>query len=341
MRIDEFDFELPERLIAQQPADRRDDARLLLLDRRSGEIRHHRVRDLPEILRSGDCLVTNDTRVVPARVLGTRDATGGQWEGLFVGLRSDGWEFLCRTRGKPALGESFSVGEERLTLIARSDTGSWILRPNASAVDPMEFLTRVGRIPLPPYIRGGVEGPGDRERYQTIFASRPGAVAAPTAGLHFTEELIARLEAGGVRRESVTLHVGPGTFLPIKVEDTEEHVMHSEWREISDAVADRLERARQAGGRIVAVGTTSVRTLESAVVDGRLVGRSGPTDLFITPGYAFGAVDVLLTNFHLPKSTLVLLVAAFAGTETVLRAYREAVRLEYRFYSYGDAMLIV
>jgi S-adenosylmethionine:tRNA ribosyltransferase-isomerase len=342
-----FDYTLPPHLIAQHPAARRSDARLLVIHRESGTTAHRHVRDLPELLRQGDVLVTNNTRVVPARILGYRIATGGRWEGLFLSLTADGhWQMLCKTRGKLAPPEAIrlvtheSDDDIKLWLLERQDDGMWLAHPESDE-PPFEILDRIGRVPLPPYIRSGEMVESDRTNYQTVFASVPGAAAAPTAGLHFTPELLGRLAAAGIEVCDVTLHVGLDTFRPITAETLDQHKMHSEWGQISEQSATRLRAARGAGDRIVAIGTTSVRVLETAARSGDLAAWSGNTDLFIRPPYAFRAVDALLTNFHLPRTTLLLLVSAFAGEKLIRRAYQEAIDERYRFYSYGDAMLIL
>lgn len=344
----DYDYHLPPELIAQEPVPRRVDARLLVVDRATGTIAHQHVRDLPEILRPGDCLVLNDTKVIPARLEGHRSSTGGRWEGLFLAAASHGvWRVMARTRGKPAAGETITIasplGADELTLrlIAHEPEGTWVVSPEMPG-DWLEILQRFGRVPLPPYIRKGEMLPADREHYQTVFARVPGAVAAPTAGLHFTEALLQTLERQGVRRAYVTLHVGQGTFRPIATPEIEQHAMHSEWAEIGEEAVERIEAARAAGGRVVAVGTTCVRTLESAVGDdGHLRPFRGETRLYIHPPYRFRAVDVLMTNFHLPRTTLLVLVRTFGGDALIQRAYAEAIQEQYRFFSYGDAMLVV
>ena len=345
--LSEYDYELPKRLIAQHPLPRRTDARLLVVNRADASLAHHHIRDLPGLLKPGDCLVINDTRVIQARLVGFRVTTGGRWEGLFLSADESGhWRLLAKTRGKLQAGESIALTNERLQevfrlrLVLKEPEGSWIAMPE-TAGSPFELLERVGRVPLPPYIRDGEMTDADRERYQTVYGERPGAVAAPTAGLHFTEELLIRLEAAGLGIARVTLHVGQDTFRPVTAETLDGHVMHSEWCEITSGAVEKITKAKGAGGRVVAVGTTSVRTLESAAQAGRLQPFAGPTTLFIRPPYEFRAVDVLLTNFHLPRTTLLLLVRTFGGDELIRRAYEEAIREEYRFYSYGDAMLIL
>ncbi|MFM7071347.1 MAG: tRNA preQ1(34) S-adenosylmethionine ribosyltransferase-isomerase QueA [Planctomycetota bacterium] len=350
--IDEYDYELPTELIAQEPLACRTDARLLVVDRARGTCEHRRVRDLPEILKPGDCLAFNDTKVVPARLVGRRDRTGGRWQGLFLGAAANGdWSVLGKTRGKLEAGERIVLadggGRDALSLLvlAKLDGGRWSVRPESPEPWP-DLLERAGHVPLPPYIRGGDSHPADRGNYQTVFARHPGAVAAPTAGLHFTPELLDELSRTGVGQTHVTLHVGIGTFRPVTADRLEDHPMHSEWARIDAAAAGRLTDCRRAGGRIVAVGTTVVRTLESAAavhgsVDVELNAWEGETNLFIRPPYRFRVIDALLTNFHLPKSTLLVLVRTFGGDELLKHAYAEAIRERYRFFSYGDAMLIV
>jgi S-adenosylmethionine:tRNA ribosyltransferase-isomerase len=343
----EYDYELPKHLIAQHPLARRTDARLLVVRRVQRTLEHHHIRDLPNLLAAGDCLVINDTRVLPARLVGFRAATGGRWEGLFVSSDEQGnWRLLAKTRGKLEPGEQISLTNHQLQeefplrLVLKEPEGSWIARPEAPG-SVVELLARVGRVPLPPYIRQGEMVDADRERYQTVFAERPGAVAAPTAGLHFTEALLERLAGAGVTIVRVTLHVGLDTFRPLASDNLDEHAMHSEWCEIAPAAVAAIEKSKAAGGRMVAVGTTCVRVLESAARAGVLTPFSGPTDLFIRPPHAFRAVDAMLTNFHLPRTTLLVLVRTFGGDVLIRRAYEEAIREEYRFYSYGDAMLIL
>jgi S-adenosylmethionine:tRNA ribosyltransferase-isomerase len=342
MDVSLFDYVLPRELIAQHPERERDRSRMMVLDRASGRLEHHVTADLPEILGKGDLLVANDTKVFPARLFGRR-STGGVVEALFLGERGGGlWEALLKARGRLKTGEvlSFGAGELEGTLEARPGPGRWLVRfsPHVPVWDRLEHL---GRVPLPPYIKRDRKGDRrdreDRERYQTIFAEKRGAVAAPTAGLHFTEDLIARLVRAGVEVRALTLHVGIGTFLPVRTDRVEAHTMHGERYEIPGETHDALRRARSAG-RVVAVGTTTVRALEAFARSG--IAR-GETDLFIYPPFEFRLVQALLTNFHLPKSTLLMLVAAFVGRERILDAYRVAVEKRYRFYSYGDAMLIL
>lgn len=343
MHRDFFNYDLPPDLIAQKPSEPRDAARLLVVRRPEGPITHRVFRELPELLAPGDLLVLNDTRVLPARLVGRRARTGGRWQGLFLHADADGtWELLCQTRGRLAAGESILVepGPLELRLESKTSEGTWKARPG-EAGPPSELLERYGQVPLPPYIRKGRAGPGDQQRYQTVFARRPGAAAAPTAGLHFTPTVLQALERHGIRRCFVTLHVGRGTFQPIQVEDVTRHHMHREWGELSAQAADAINACRQRRGRVVAVGTTSVRVLESVAGSGPVRPWSGETGLYIYPPYRFHAVDALVTNFHLPRTSLLLLVAAFAGVDLTARAYKTAIEERYRFYSYGDAMLIL
>jgi len=345
-----YSYELPEELIAREPLEERDAARLLVLDRKKQSIEHASIRDLPHLLSAGDRLVLNDTRVIPARLIGFRTATGGKWEGLFL-RRGDGklWRLISQTRGRLQPGESITltsihqpgdVPPLEVRLHSRDGNGVWTAEP-VSDEEAFELLPRYGTVPLPPYMQQQTARDFDWDRYQTAFARAPGSVAAPTAGLHFTPELLTECRQRGIEHSRVTLHVGMGTFRPIPVDHLSDHEMHSEWCSLSEDTAAELRRTQQAGGRIAAVGTTSVRTLETAARSGKIGPWSGETNLFIRPPYEFQAVDCLLTNFHLPKSTLLVLVCALAGTEFVKEAYRLAVEHRYRFYSYGDAMLIL
>jgi S-adenosylmethionine:tRNA ribosyltransferase-isomerase len=348
LKASDFDYELPAELIAQQPLPGRSQSRMLVLDRSADGLVHATVAELPRFLRRGDLLVVNDTRVFPARLYGRRDDTGGRVELLLVEEHPDGtWTSLFKASGRPRAGLAFSLAEGRLRgeILAVDEGG--MVRLRLLAGGPVrDVLELVGAIPLPPYIRREGEGTAereiDRERYQTVFAEKWGAVAAPTAGLHFTPELLDELGRAGVGRAAVTLHVGPGTFKPVKVDEVRDHVMDEERYLVPPESASAINAARAAGGRIVAVGTTTVRTLETVAAPGGHVpageGRSG---IFIYPPYRFKAVDALLTNFHLPRSTLLMLVSAFAGRERVMAAYRAAVEHHYRFYSYGDCMLIL
>ncbi|MFN4260869.1 MAG: tRNA preQ1(34) S-adenosylmethionine ribosyltransferase-isomerase QueA [Gemmataceae bacterium] len=342
--MDFFDYELPSHLIAQEPCAERDQSRLLRVQRASGGIDHHIFFDLPDLLAPGDLLILNDTCVVPARLLGTRQRTGGKWEGLFLSVHSDGaWELLCQTRGRLLEGEIIAIdpGPLCLTLLAQTPERHWLARPNLASDSPFDLLRRHGHVPLPPYIRKGRAGTSDAARYQTVYGQQPGAVAAPTAGLHFTPRLFDRLAACGIRWAFVTLHVGLGTFQPVSVADYRQHRMHREWGELPAATVAAITECRARRSRVVAVGTTTVRVLESVAATGPLRPWSGETDLFIYPPYQFQVVDALVTNFHLPRSTLLLLVGAFTGVDLLRRAYMTALEREYRFYSYGDAMLIV
>jgi len=336
-----FDYHLPEHLIAQHPAARRDEARLLVIRRDRGALEHRTFRDLPDLLAPGDLLVLNDTKVLPARLIGTREETGGKWEGLFLAERDGLWEMLAHTRGHPVSGTVFVADSGlRMTLRGRTEDHHWLMAPGEPGT-PAEVLARHGHVPLPPYIRKGRDLDEDEERYQTVYAERVGSVAAPTAGLHFTPELLNRLPARGIGIARVTLHVGVGTFAPIKMDDPAKHSIHREWCEVTSPAVDAILATKARGRRVVAVGTTTTRTLESAARPNGLKPYCGETGLFIHPPFEFRVVDVLLTNFHLPRTTLLLLVAAFAGSELLQRAYAEAIAREYRFYSYGDAMLVL
>jgi S-adenosylmethionine:tRNA ribosyltransferase-isomerase len=342
--IADFDYELPPELIAQEPLPERDDSRLLVLDRRSGATSHHAFRELPSLLAPGDLLVVNRTRVMPARLLGRR-ARGGEAEVLLVRDRGeDHWEAMVRPGRHLRPGQRVTVDDDLSVVVeseALDESGRRRVRLLSRRHDVDDALERCGHTPLPPYIRRP-DRPADRERYQTVYARERGSVAAPTAGLHFTAPLLAELGKRGIERTEVVLHVGPGTFQPVKVARVEDHRVAPEPYAVPAEAAAAVERARSRGGRVVAVGTTTARTLEStARGDGTVIEGGGETGLVIAPGYRFRAVDALLTNFHLPRSSLLLLVAAFAGREAVLRAYAEAVRERYRFYSYGDAMLIL
>jgi S-adenosylmethionine:tRNA ribosyltransferase-isomerase len=340
MRVDQFDFELPQDRIALRPARPRDSARLLLVD---GErLSDETVLDLPKLLRDGDVLVFNDTRVIPAQLEGRRgEASIGATLHKREGLRA--WWAFVRNARRVKPGDRIDFGAEVAASVAdKADDGSVLLHFHGD--EPVEILLeRAGRMPLPPYIAGKRPADeADRSDYQTMFAREEGAVAAPTAALHFTDRLVAALDEAGVTRETLTLHVGAGTFLPVKVEDTAEHRMHAEWGRIDAATAERLNAARAAGGRLIAVGTTSLRLLESAAGDdGTIRPFDGDTAIFITPGYRFKAVDGLVTNFHLPKSTLFMLVSALMGLDVMKSAYAHAIQRGYRFYSYGDSSLLL
>jgi S-adenosylmethionine:tRNA ribosyltransferase-isomerase len=340
VRVDLFDFQLPPERIALRPAVPRDAARLLRVE--GDRLTDHHVRDLPGLLRRGDMLVFNDTRVIPAQLEGRR---GGARIGATLHKREGAreWRAFVRNGRRVRDGDRIEFGQGVAAVASeRQDDGSLLLRFEGD--EPVELLLeRAGRMPLPPYIAAKrATDAQDADDYQTMFACEKGAVAAPTAALHFTPELMSRLQSAGVKQETLTLHVGAGTFLPVKVEDTDAHVMHAEWGRIDPAAADRINAARSAGGRIIAVGTTVLRLLESAVdAAGEVAGFEGDTSIFITPGYRFRAVDGLLTNFHLPRSTLFMLVCALIGRERMQAAYAHAISNEYRFYSYGDTSLLL
>lgn len=338
MQRSDFHYELPDALIAQYPLPRRGDSRLLELDGRSGELRDRGFDELPELLNPGDLLVFNDTKVMPARLYGHKAATGGRVEVLIERLL-DPHRALAHIRASKPPRPGSVIAIERggtLQVVARRYTLFELLSIDDNL---MSMMHRSGHIPLPPYI-SRADSELDLDRYQTVYAERPGAVAAPTAGLHFDREMLDRLAAMGIATTRVTLHVGAGTFQPVRVERLEEHVMHSEYLEVSDEACDRVRQTQSIGRRVVAVGTTSVRSLESAAASGKLRPFTGDTRLFIRPGYRFNCVDAMITNFHLPESTLLMLVSAFAGHQQVMNAYRHAVREHYRFFSYGDAMFV-
>lgn len=339
MKTSDFSFYLPEELIAQTPLERRDASRLLCLDKVSGTTEHRVFSELPELLRPGDCLVMNDSRVLPARLIGARE-TGGAVEVLLLrDLGGGRWECMTRPgrKAKPGTRLIFGGGELEAEVLEVAEGGNRIIEFKYDGIF-LEVLERLGRMPLPPYIKAELE---DGERYQTVYSRELGSAAAPTAGLHFTKELLAKIAEKGVRECFVTLHVGLGTFRPVKAEDIEEHEMHSEFCIIPEETARIITETKRAGGRIVCVGTTSCRTVESfANEDGTMDAKSGWTNIFIYPGYKFKCLDALITNFHLPESTLIMLVSALAGREHVLAAYKEAVEKRYRFFSFGDAMFI-
>ncbi len=340
MRLADFDYELPRELIAQEPIEPRDASRLLVVDRNSGRLEHRVFRDLPEYLRPGDALVLNQTRVIPARLIGRRVPTGGTAEVFLLRrLDRDRWEALVRPGRRLRPGARVAFGEELQAVIEdRVGEGARAVRFEYAGVFE-EVLERLGRVPLPPYITREL---ADDERYQTVYARARGSAAAPTAGLHFTPELLDRCRAAGASAAYLTLHIGLATFRPIRADNIEQHRMHEEEYVVDEETAALVNGAREAGGRVIAVGTTAVRTLETvAGEDGRVRVASGKTSLYIYPGYRFKAVDVMVTNFHLPKSSLIVLVSAFAGHDLVIRAYHEAVEKRYRFFSFGDAMLIV
>ena len=339
MKTSDFYFDLPPELIAQTPLERRDASRLLALDRATGKTRHMRFYDLPSLLRPGDCLVLNNSRVLPARLIGRR-AGGGACEVLLLIDRGEKvWECLVRPGKKLRPGAKITFGENELTaeVVDEGAGGSRLVRFDYEGIF-LETLERLGKMPLPPYIKAELE---DGERYQTVYSKVIGSAAAPTAGLHFTQPLLKKIQAMGVRVCYVTLHVGLGTFRPVKAENLDEHEMHSEYCVIPQETADAINETKRTGGRVICVGTTSCRTIESwAREDGTLTASAGWTNIFIYPGYRFKVLDALITNFHLPESTLIMLVSALAGRERVLAAYEEAVREQYRFFSFGDAMFI-
>jgi S-adenosylmethionine:tRNA ribosyltransferase-isomerase len=342
MKIDLFDFELPEELIAQTPLPNRDASRLMVLDKKTGEIRHETFRNILSYLREGDCLVLNDTRVMPARLYGEKENTGANIEVLLLKqLEGDRWETLVKPAKRVKVGTEITFGDGRLkaTCVDTLEHGGRILEFSYQGIF-YEVLEQLGEMPLPPYIKEKLDDP---ERYQTVYAREAGSAAAPTAGLHFTEQLLDDIRAKGVHIAFITLHVGLGTFRPVNVENIEEHDMHAEFYQMTEKTARLLNEVRQQGGRIIAVGTTSTRTLETIASkhNGAFAAESGWTDIFIYPGYEFKAIDGLVTNFHLPKSTLIMLVSALAGRENILRAYNAAVKERYRFFSFGDAMLII
>jgi len=355
MNTSDFDYELPAELIAQEPLWERSQSRMMVVYPRLGRIEHSNVSELPAFLQPGDLLVVNNTRVIPSRLFGARKDTGGQVELLLVepvpGGNPEGfaetWQALYRASGKPRPGLEVVLGDGELTATVQGRAERGRVLVVLSGKRPVsELIREAGRAPLPPYIKRDREGDAladaDRDRYQTVFAEHAGAIAAPTAGLHFTAELLETLASRGIRTAAVTLHVGPGTFEPVRSLRVEDHEMDSERYRIDRAAADAVEETRKAGGRIVAVGSTTVRVLETVMAErGRIVPCSGRTSLFIRPPYEFKAVDAMLTNFHLPQSTLIMMVSALAGRDLVMRAYAEAVREQYRFYSYGDCMLLL
>ena len=339
MNISDFDYFLPEEQIAQVPADPRDSSRMMVLSPKTQTIEHRHFYQLDEYLTDGDVLIFNDTRVIPARLIGVRQPTGGKAEVFLLRqLERDRWEVLVKPGKKMRVGSVIMFGHElSCEVLEHTDFGGRIVKFSYEGIFE-EILDRLGTMPLPPYIHETLEDP---ERYQTIYSREKGSAAAPTAGLHFTESLMDRLRKKGVHLGFVTLHVGLGTFRPVQVDEIEDHVMHSEFYSIPTETADLIRMAKQEGRRVVAVGTTSIRTLESAAVDhGMIEAKQGWTNIFIYPGYQFKIVDAVITNFHLPKSTLIMLVSAFAGREFTLQAYRTAVEENYRFFSFGDAMLI-
>ncbi len=339
MKKTDFYFDLPEELIAQTPLERRDSSRLLLLDKDTGEIAHRHFYELPDFLREGDCLVLNDSRVLPARLIGRRSSGGSVELVLLRDLGEGRWECLSRPGRKTKPGTELIFGEGELTAVVESvaEGGNRIVKFHYKGIF-LEVLERLGKMPLPPYIKEELQ---DSERYQTVYSKEIGSAAAPTAGLHFTPELLEKIAARGVKICYVTLHVGLGTFRPVKEDEIEEHLMHSEFCIVPEETARAVNEAKQNHRRVIAVGTTSCRTLESFTAeDGTLAAASGWTNIFIYPGYRFKCIDALITNFHLPESTLIMLISALAGRENVLNAYKIAVEQRYRFFSFGDAMFI-
>lgn len=341
MKTSDFYYDLPKELIAQDPLEDRSSSRLLVLHRKSGRVEHRVFTDIVEYLKPGDCLVRNNTKVIPARLYGTRVDTGATIELLLLKrMENDVWETLVKPGKKARKGAVISFGDGILTgeIIEVKEDGNRLIQFRYEGIFE-EILDQLGQMPLPPYITHTLK---DKNRYQTVYAKYEGSAAAPTAGLHFTEELFRKLEEKGVLVANVTLHVGLGTFRPVKVDDVSKHHMHTEFYQVTKEEADKINKAKQAGGRIVCVGTTSCRTIESAADEnGVLKPGQGDTDIFIYPGYSFKMMDVLITNFHLPESTLLMLVSALAGKEQVMRVYEEAVQEKYRFFSFGDAMIIL
>lgn len=341
MKRQDFYYDLPQELIAQDPLEDRSSSRLLVLDKKTGETQHHTFREIVNYLNPGDCLVINDTKVIPARLIGAKEETGAKIEVLLLKRKqNDVWETLVKPgrKAKPGTRISFGDGLLKGEVIDVVDEGNRLIRFEYDGIFE-EILDRLGQMPLPPYITHQLK---DKDRYNTVYAAHEGSAAAPTAGLHFTPELLEEIGRKGVDIARVTLHVGLGTFRPVKVDDVENHHMHSEFYMIDEEAAEKINGAKARGGRVICVGTTSCRTIESAADEnGRLKACSGWTEIFIYPGYTFKVLDGLITNFHLPESTLIMLVSALAGREHVLVAYEEAVRERYRFFSFGDAMLII
>jgi S-adenosylmethionine:tRNA ribosyltransferase-isomerase len=341
LKVEDFDFHLPEELIAQTPLEKRSESRLMAIDRESGSLQHKKFKDIVDFLKEGDCLVLNDTRVLPARLFGVKEETGAKIEVLLLKQEEgDNWETLVKPAKRVKKGTRISFGEGKLTAVCteEKEQGGRVLEFHYEGIF-YEVLDELGEMPLPPYISEKLD---DQDRYQTVFARERGSAAAPTAGLHFTEELLNEIRKKGVHVAFITLHVGLGTFRPVSVDSIEEHDMHSEFYQITEGTARLLNEVKENGGRIITVGTTSTRTLETiASKHGKFVEESGWTDIFIYPGYKFKAIDGLITNFHLPKSTLIMLVSAFTSRDIILNAYNTAVEEQYRFFSFGDSMLIL
>lgn len=341
MDIEAFDYHLPESLIAQTPLKNRDESRLLILGRQSGDIEHQHFKDVIDYLESGDTLVLNDTRVMPARLFGLKEETGAKVEMLMLTqIEGNDWEVLLKPAKRIKVGNRLTFGEGKIVAecIKELDQGGRIMRLHYDGI-LQERLDELGEMPLPPYIKERLD---DQDRYQTVYAKASGSAAAPTAGLHFTDELLANIRDKGVNIAFITLHVGLGTFRPVSVDNIDDHEMHSEYYQMDSETADLLNETKERGNRIISVGTTSTRTLETIMKSNdKFVSQSGWTDIFIFPGFTFKAIDGLITNFHLPKSTLVMLVSAFSSRDNILNAYNQAVSSEYRFFSFGDAMLII
>ncbi|ELU5585922.1 tRNA preQ1(34) S-adenosylmethionine ribosyltransferase-isomerase QueA [Clostridium perfringens] len=340
MKVSDFYFELPEELIAQYPLEKRDSSRLMVLDKKTGEIEHRKFHDILEYLNEGDTLVLNNTRVLPARLIGEKEETGGKIEFLLLKrIEGDKWECLAKPGRKAKVGTVFTFGEGKLKAVVREigEEGNRIIEFKYDGIFE-QVLDELGQMPLPPYIHEKLE---DKERYQTVYSKEKGSAAAPTAGLHFTEELLKEIKDKGINIAYLTLHVGLGTFRPVKVDDVNNHVMHSEYYHLDKENAELINKTKEAGKRVIAVGTTSSRTLETiGDENGRVREQSGWTDIFIYPGYKFKIVDNLITNFHLPESTLIMLVSALAGQDNIMNAYNTAVKEKYRFFSFGDSMFI-
>ena len=341
MKTSDFYYDLPEELIAQDPLEDRTASRLLVLDRKTGAVKHKIFSDVIDYLNKGDCLVINNTRVIPARLIGEKEGTGGKVEVLLLKRRAkDVWETLVKPgkKLKPGAKITFGDGRLRAEVLEVVEEGNRLVKFHYEGIFE-EILDSLGEMPLPPYITHKLE---DKEMYQTVYAKFDGSAAAPTAGLHFTKELLNKIEEKGIKISSITLHVGLGTFRPVKVDDVNNHHMHTEWYEVNAEAAEIINETKRNGGRVICVGTTSCRTIESVADDnGYMKAKTGETDIFIYPGYKFKVMDGLITNFHLPESTLVMLVSAFAGKENVLSAYETAVKEKYRFFSFGDAMILI
>ncbi|GAB6100289.1 tRNA preQ1(34) S-adenosylmethionine ribosyltransferase-isomerase QueA [Halanaerocella petrolearia] len=341
MKVEEFDFDLPEELIAQQPVEPRDESQLMVVNRAEDKLEHNTFKDIVDYFQPGDALVRNNTKVIPARLFGHKEETGGKVEFLLLNrVKLDTWETLVKANGKVRVGTRIVFGEGKLVAKVKdvTDFGGRVVEFEHEGVFE-EILDELGSMPLPPYIKEKLENP---DKYQTVYAEKRGAAAAPTAGLHFTDSLLNALKDKGVKIIDITLHVGLGTFRPVKVDDIEEHDMHSEYYEVSEEAAQLINETKEKGNRVFAVGTTTTRTLETvANEDGKINAGKGWTDIFIYPGYDFKGINALITNFHLPKSTLIMMVSAFAGRKLTMKAYQTAIEREYRFYSLGDGMLII